>query len=595
MKKLILIAIAIIVAIGTYASKVMPGLRSIIQKDGTRLMVRGFGDEHFAYFTTADDVLLYWSDGSYYIAAVDADGMLTSSGVLAHESSLRNAEEMQAIAKQDKQLFMRELDQNVTTAKRKAFGDWSKTKFVPHSGHIRVPIVMVDFPDRKFTFNKEELYDSYMGSHDKADRPQKYKFLTQYGSAKEFFYDSSFGQLDFEFEFYGTYTLPQEHSYYGYSHGIATSLARVIKDALPLIDNDIDFSQYDNDGDGFCDIVYIIYAGVGSNFTGDPSDIWPCCSSVNNLSTNDGVKLSRCGVSNELLVAEGNENVDGKAHMNSVGVFCHEMSHGLGLPDLYYNTTSWETLNNNGPEDWDLMDNGENVRYGYWQPLHSLWERMIFGWIEPTELIEPQDVTVYPLNDEEGRGKAYIIRNPANKDEFWTIENIPSTGWYAGLVGGGTGITIGHVNYSDAKFMNFARPNNVFGKPNCTILPADNFIISSYYIDDEKADGKNLFTTTQYRDNLRGDTYPGSTGTTSLAAYKNYAGEEDLVNTLPITDITLNEDGSVSFRFGHPAPSGIQNAEVSFGNNTIYTLDGRRVNSTEQHGVYIRNGKKYVK
>ncbi len=594
MKKLLLIISAIAFAAAAYASKAMSGLRPLLQKDGTTLMVRSIGDEYFSYQTTADGVLLCWDADCYCVAKVETDGKLTSTGIVAHEKESRNPEELAAIEKQDKQIFIRELDRNATSERRKAFGDWNtRIKFVPHKGHIRVPVIMVDFPDRGFTFSKEEIHDLYMGSHEKADRPQRYTSFKTYGSAREFFYESSLGQLDFEFDFYGIYTLPQEHKYYG--NNTKASISRVLKDALPMIDDDIDFSQYDNDGDGVCDIVYFIYAGTGANVSNDLDDIWASCGYGYNADTNDGVKLYRCGMSNELLVADGNTQLsDRKARMSGVGVFCHEMSHGLGLPDLYCNSNSWKTLDNNGPEDWDLMDNGENVRYGYWQPLHSLWERVLLGWIEPTELTEPQDVTVYPLNDEEGRGKAYIIKNPANKDEFWTIENIPSTGWYAGMHGGGTGIIIGHVNYSDAKFLNLNKPNDVFGKPNCTILPADDYIISSYYEGSKNADGVEI-STTDYINSLRGDTYPGSKGVTSLAAYKNYTGEEDLVNSLPITDIRLNDDGSVSFRFGEPEPSGISTIGSKRSDNVTYTLDGRRISTTGQHGIYIRNGKKYVK
>lgn len=37
-----------------------------------------------------------------------------------------------------------------------------------------------------------------------------------------------------------------------------------VKAAIEGLDDQIDFSQYDYDGDGYVDNVYIYYAGVGS-------------------------------------------------------------------------------------------------------------------------------------------------------------------------------------------------------------------------------------------------------------------------------------------------------------------------------------------
>lgn len=474
----------------------------------------------------------------------------------------------------------------------RAFGDLKyNPPFVLREGHVRVPIVLLDFPDRKFTFSQEQLYDLYMGQHPVEERPVRASATAGcgYGSAQEFFFENSFGRLDFEFDFYGPYTLPHTHEYYGENTG--RTLARVLDDAFPLIDDDINFVKFDNDGDSICEIVYFLYAGEGAQFSDNKDDIWATCGiNTNKHTTKDGIILNRIGVNNELLLPEGNEDLeDGRALINGIGVFCHELSHGLGLPDLYYTSDSWPDWDNNGPEDWDLMDSGFAVRYGFWPMPFSAWERMIMGWMEAEELRTEQDVTVWPLNDEAGRGKAYVVRNPANRDEFWTIENIPGNGWYRGMYGGGKGIIIMHVDYSDENFGVFQKPNSVYGKPRCTILPADGRIISSYYLYNKHPDGTEI-TLPIYSDNLRGDPYPGSTGITSLAAYHNYTGEEDLVNTMPITGIHLNEDGSVSFHFGGD-PTGIRELRPEDTDSPVYDLQGRRSGEMQRGRIYVRNGR----
>lgn len=198
-------------------------------------------------------------------------------------------------------------------------------------------------------------------------------------------------------------------------------------------------------------------------------------------------------------------------------------------------------------------------------------------------------MTVWPLNDEAGRGKAYVVRNPANRDEFWTIENIPDNGWYSGMYGAGKGIIIMHIDYSDEKFKFYATPNSIYGKPRCTIIPADGRVISSYYLNNKHPDGTEI-TLPIYNDNLCGDPYPGSTGTTSLAAYHNYAGEEDLVNFMPITDIHLNQDGSVSFHF-RGDPTGIRELHPEDADSPVYDLHGRRSGQMQRGRIYVRNGR----
>ncbi len=477
-------------------------------------------------------------------------------------------------------------------AQTRAFGDLKyKPPHVLHEGRVHVPIVMVDFPDRKFTFLKEQLYDLYMGQHPVEERPVTASGISGYGygSAQEYFFENSFGKLDFEFDFYGPYTLPRNHEYYAQYSG--TTLARVLYDAFPLIDDDINFAKYDNDGDSICEIVYFLYAGTGAQSSGNNDDIWAKCGTATNKhKTKDGIILNRVGVNNELRLPEGNVDLeDGRALINGIGVFCHELSHGLGLPDLYYTSSSWPNWDNIGPEDWDLMDFGFNVRNEFWPMPYTAWERMIMGWIEAEELTNTQDVTVWPLNDEAGRGKAYVVRNPANRDEFWTIENIPDNGWYSGMYGGGKGIIIMHIDYSDKTFDVYEKPNSTYGKPRCTVIPADGRIISSYYLNKKHPDGT-IITSSIYIDNLRGDPYPGSTGTTSLAAYHNYAGEEDLVNFMPITDIRLNDDGSVSFHF-RGDPTGINELYPEDADSPVYDLHGRRSGQMQRGRIYVRNGR----
>ena len=46
-------------------------------------------------------------------------------------------------------------------------------------------------------------------------------------------------------------------------------------DSVIAVDDEVDFSKYDFDGDGTVDTVYFIYAGYGQADTGDETTVWP--------------------------------------------------------------------------------------------------------------------------------------------------------------------------------------------------------------------------------------------------------------------------------------------------------------------------------
>lgn len=72
-------------------------------------------------------------------------------------------------------------------------------------------------------------------------------------------------------------TLSHDYAYYGvdsknifgYNTGDKDG-AKAIAEAVQLADSLVDYSQYDKDGDGKVDMVYVIYAGYGENFALTP-------------------------------------------------------------------------------------------------------------------------------------------------------------------------------------------------------------------------------------------------------------------------------------------------------------------------------------
>ncbi len=97
------------------------------------------------------------------------------------------------------------------------------------------------------------------------------------GTLNDYYSAVSYGTLDIVTvdlpSSIGWCTMPQTYAYYvdgNYGTGTYPNNARKLaEDAVLLADPLVDFSQYDNDGDGWVDTVFIVHAGQGAEFTGE--------------------------------------------------------------------------------------------------------------------------------------------------------------------------------------------------------------------------------------------------------------------------------------------------------------------------------------
>lgn len=462
------------------------------------------------------------------------------------------------------------------------YWEWGKIKRFPHVGNPHIPVILIEYSDYLLTYNQQSDWDEWLnGSATQYDNVYQ-----SYSSVAEFFDYCSGGKFRPVFDIYGPYTLDESRTKYGNDKESA-----LVQAALKVADGDIDFSQYATVDSQYCDLVYVIAAGEGHNMTNKSSDIHPKCG-INPFSGEyDSIQIRNWGVSNELWIKNGEKMQTG------IGVFCHELSHGMGLPDLYP-YISKKDYNNDEPETWDLMDDGENCMYGFWPHPYNAWERDVMEWIEPDTLSQSRTVTLFPLADE--RGKACKFVNPYNDKEWWMIENIPAgetidpqgvavrEGWYRWAqeyAGGSNGLLIMHLdNNDDSKGRPYlsldakTSPNSnseasyLGGQPRCTVLPADSLLISGFNVTEKRQttlpDGTMVSTTWQmYHESFKGDLYPGRSEVTSLWKFRNYYGNPDASGAVmdltdegfAIRNITLNEDGSVTFDFYYgDAPTAIQ-------------------------------------
>ncbi len=594
MKKILLsITFALMGIVSGFAAKAYSGIVTVTQSDGTELNVRIYGDEHFNWLTTEDGVLLVKEGNNYYIAETTTSGTLKATSFIAHNANKRLPAEIKAIKKQDLSRFRSYAIKKASPAKAMGTGN-SGVKYFPHSGSPKALVILVEFSDTPFQSGEKakNVFEHFLKGKAEDNLPDGYEAYTgsyknennlrNKGSVSDYFYDMSKGTYTPQFDVVGPYKLNHPSLYYG--QGDKDNTQALVSDACKAADGDVDFSEYDADGDGMVDLVYIIYAGYPASMSGNPNDIWPK-SGTGDFGTYDGKKVSRFGVHAELNFGLELNQKNGFL-LSGIGLFCHEFSHTLGLPDLYP-TVDASKVDNQNPEMWDLMDGGEYTYNGGYCPTpYSPWEMDAMGWATPIELSdEKQTVTLKSYGKER---VAYKIKGENN--EYLLLQNIQIGGWWTGVaLVYKTGMLVWRIDYNNEDVNLFDNPNNTLDKPKVMIVPADGYVISDY----NHGDGKQ-WTDDQYKESLQGDPFPGATNKTELLSVElnNSTLEKPIYNIKEENEvITFDYLDNIS---AIQLPS-VEETDMT--TKQIFSLDGRYLGNDASKltkGVYIIGKKKVV-
>lgn len=596
LKQLSLIVCLMLCSLTTWAAKAESIPVQVRQADGSVITVILRGDEHINWYTTLDGVLLVQgADNNYYIGKVEKSGNLIATKQLAHEAQTRSQAERNLIAKQDKEKFFAYVNK-IAEESENAYDNSPLTRgpiidsgyggvpYFPHTGSPKALVILAEFQDTTFTIqDTKKVFTNYLMNEDHFS-DTRYGQNQNYKGVRGYFKDCSYGQFTPFFDVVGPIKLPRKHAIYGAGND---RMDLLLADACATVDDLVDFAKYDANNDGIVDLVYIIYAGHSANYRNNKvSNIWPKSGTVTISDTFDGKSIRRYGVSNELNGSDKTSKNNKK--INGIGLFCHEFSHTLGLPDIYAYHTDAENQDDQGMEFWDLMDGGTGVRGGRVPASYLAWEREVMGWTKIDEL--KKDSSIENLKSIDNGGKAYKIVNPNDSNEYIVLQSMQKGAWNQGWGDGtyGKGLLAYRVSYPFNKVNVFDFPNNVKGKPRVIPIPADGKILAAANA------GGSLNT---YIQQLNGDPYPYN-GINKIDKFKMYDG----TIKWSIFDIIENDaERQVSFKFKNNEPTAIQSLSIverSTYDNRIYTLDGRYVGTDASilpHGIYIQNNKKFVK
>lgn len=581
MKRILLSILASGVFAGAMAIPAKPGLIAYTQPDGTVINVFMVGDEHGHMVYSESGHLLIESNGRMEYAEFDSEGFPVPSGIIVNSKTdeLSVAGKLQSrnlidrwaekvgANKEKRVARLKELSaQRKITRAEGDVQDENEGRLVPMNfgrcdatfpvmGEQKGLVILVAYEDIGFEYGDFDYFNRMLNEEGFSD-------FGSLGSARDWFIENSDGLFLPDFDVYGPVILPNKREYYGGNDAYGSDLhpEDMAIHACQILDEEVDFSQYDRDGDGMIDNVFIFYAGKGEHDSNIKNAVWPHSWDVAAVYPSeefifDGVRLNHYACTCEY--PSGYKRPDG------IGTFVHEFSHVMGLPDLYVTTYSGGFT----PGEWSVMDKGPYNNDRLTPPNYSSFEKCALGWLEYQPFTEGH----MELPDLSSTNVAYAL--PTEKEnEFYFFENRQQYGNDEFIPG--HGMLVWHIDY----------------KKSVWTLNTVNNLANHQYVDLVEADN------VKSESSRSADSFPGTKNVTSFGfeTKPQLASWAKKRLAFDLEDIAESEDGIISFNAVMYDPNSVGSIEsVENDNNVYYDLMGRRVTNPTK-GIYIRNGKKIL-
>ena len=389
----------------------MPGaFRHVKMVDGTTVKAFIHGDEFFNYETDENEFLLTPNDKGLYVN--------TRRRISAEEVQQRRAAARRAPGVTD-----------VT--------DSPRLRITEEAVKIPILVLMVQFKDVQFRTSREAV-DSMFNYNG-------YNYMGAPGSVYNYFYDQSGGKLQLEFDVVGPVTVDYK------STNVKDNEIDILLEACRKVDNQVDFRKYTL-GTDVVFLPFMLCAGEGAASGGHENSLWPHYRSFTPLVPDyifDDKAIANYASANEIQeFGYSNYHRMGLYRMG-IGTICHELSHGLGLPD-YYDTNKIGTTNM--PMSWSLMGSGCWNNDGITPPNYSIYDKYYMGFDIPGLLNDVQGSTP-ELRLEASKSGYCINRNnnmpaPTSPHTVYYIENRQKEGWDKHVEGDKHGLVIWKVWYN---------------------------------------------------------------------------------------------------------------------------------------------------
>ncbi|MDO4216912.1 MAG: M6 family metalloprotease domain-containing protein [Bacteroidales bacterium] len=538
-KVLMLLAVMAISTFQLLASPAYPELIKFQQpKHDISLNIYLKGDERVHWAETEDGYsLVHADDGTLMYATLDEHGDMVPSQFIATDFKDRDEVVLEFLSKTPKHLTFSkyQVEQMVSI-----WTDMSKMKYAPKMmtnvvGQKKFLVILFQFPDLEFTHRPSAFQNLF--------NQVGYSVGSATGSVHDYYYDVSGGLFSLQVDVVGPYTANEGFAHYGANEGYQDFAEEAVENASA----DVDFSDYDNDNDGYIDGLHIIFAGHGEEAGASSDHIWSHKWNIfsSPIYNNTIVNVYSCSPE-----CSGNNGTT----LTAIGVICHELGHVFGAPDYYDTDYAGSGGEYPGLGQWDIMSSGSWNRGGHYPAHHNAYTKAyIYRWITVDTLDSPRAVTMLPTT--ESSSDFYRI-NTSTEGDFFLLENRQHTKWDRYIPGHGLIVYHAHPNAHGASVDNSKHPQQLYILAQTNVTDSfPNYSASSYgYL------------------NSSATPLPGTSNRRMLTDYTcpRLRPWSQALNNTPITQISENNDAhTVSFCFMGASPSSSNLRAEGINDNTI--------------------------
>lgn len=346
-------------------------VKTFTQPDGSPVEARLIGDEHYSFFEDLEGHVLVRNNEGWFCYAELQDGLFVPTEHIYERSvppappHIRPSADAVAARSENEFKVINQWLPNVHANERKLqllgkadASSQQRAELLGLTGTNTLICLLAAFSDSGFGWNQagetpapalERWHFWGLGFGDSV--PPLAANVNQY-SMNNYYYQATYGQLQWTGDVDSIRNSGRTRS------SANTSTTLYIRDACVAADPYVNFSNYDQDSDGYVDHLFVIHPGRGEEESGNATDIWSASYTGLNYGPYDGVYVNRA-----VVIPENAK----------VGVFCHELFHQYAnAPDLYdYN------YDGNCVGDFCLMDAGSwNGDPGGAYPAHMC------GWLK---------------------------------------------------------------------------------------------------------------------------------------------------------------------------------------------------------------------
>ena len=504
-------AATLLLSIVAMASPAKPGRIVYTQPDGSTIGIYLHGDEYY-HWMTDDNGNIVADDGTGFITKQDQTA-LTRRKTMIEQARTKRQENM---------AIMKAASSN-------------------NLGAPEIPVLLIGFSGSNNQIkNTQAQFDAMLNTPGYSDNGAV-------GSVYDYYNENSFGQFKPHFDVLPIVNLSGNVSTYGNNDSNAY---QALLEACTELDSKVDFSKYDNDGDGVIDFIIFYFGGYDEAQCPQTSAytnyIWSHASDLRSLGRKvDGKTIGKYFCTSELKGYTGST-------MCSIGTTCHEFAHTLGLPD-FYDAGFQEGESNTESANmyyFDLMASGSYNVDSTTPPYLNAEELMEIGWLPSIpEITSTGSYSLPSINYQGATSYSAYMTKTSTANEYFVYETRGGTRWDAGIP---AGLLVYHLDRSTNRISGTTtaistwtsnRVNSHASHPCCYVVPASNPTDTDLYTGSLRSmlfgSTYKSFSPTDWKGKSTGFQFSSITYSNGVTTF-NAANS----NSLGITGTVMNSDGN---------------------------------------------------